>query len=139
MTKLNEGIDLELAELGLRLREAEMLRREAVRVIKKLEAEQRARIDKIMRMRHLEFTEIEDGRRVLKTELLTPSEHQRQALDMFEQVLTMDDPVMLKRVYEMAVSFHCQFTTWKSEFGENLDVAYAARAHELADAQESVA
>ena len=139
MTKVNEGIDLELADLGVRLREAEMLRREAVRLIKKLEGEQRTRINQIMRMKHLEFTEIEDGRRVLKTELFPPSEHQRQVLSMFELVLTMDDPAMLKEVYETAVSFHCQFTTWTSEFGMNLDVAYAVRAQELASAQESAA
>jgi len=139
MATLNEGIDLELEDLGRQMREAEMLRREAVRKIKELEAEQRKRINQIMHMRHLEFTVIEDGRRVLKCELYPPSAHQRQVLTMFEQVLTMDNLEMLTTVYETAVKFHCQFTTWTTEFGMNLDTAYAVRASELRAAQQSAA
>lgn len=131
MKRSTTYVDLTLEELGVELRQAHMIEREAKRKIRELEAEQQARIKQIMKMRHIEFVVDDDGRNVIVTEPQNPSAHQREVLGMFEQALVIADEALLTTIYTAASNWNCAFTTWTSEFGESLDVAYARRMAEL--------
>ena len=123
-------VDLELAELGAKIKRTELVYREARRTLRALTEEADARVKRLMEQENLAV--IDDGDRyVVVNPRPAPSEAQEPVLKVWEIVLARGDAALLDDAYAVCIASRCQYTNWTSEHGEPLGIAYARRKQEL--------
>ena len=127
-------IDFQLAEIGAKLKDLTIRYGAMGKLIRDLQFEQDIRLQELRKERHLEVYDAGDAWGVVNNNFLTePTEHQKRALSVFQAALDRSpDQFLLTEAYKMCIEYRCEFTTWQSSYGENLEIAYARRMGELA-------
>lgn len=129
-------VDLTLADLGREMVEVRAIYDDAKRKLEMLETEQQRRIDKLMKVKHLDWQQVSDTEAIVTNPRPFPTETQRPIFDLFDKAWQFGDASLLTQVYELGCEMRCQFTSWESEHGESFDVAYARRMEVIASAED---